>query len=525
MATTVINNGRLNVAAFQWSILALLFGLYYGPVVPELIKDWYEHSTFSYGFLVPFIAAYLFWQQWSQIKTTSVLPDIRASIPLFVAVAIGVAGYALGDSFSTRVSMILSLGSIVMLVFGIEMLKKLLFPLFYLSLMIPVPYVFIKDLTFYLRYSDATNAANVLQVLGLPVYRESYFLHIPNMSLEVADVCSGVSSVFALFALGVFYAHFLPLRFSLKILLVVCTFPFAVAANLFRIILTVILAYYFGPVVFQSYFHGFSGTFTFVLALMMTIGVGEILKRKFPVPSISVSMLDKPIIECNSGGGKIEKMVGWGAFAFGAVILSTALYSSFQFNAAPAIHLMTDLKAVDPGDDYKRAGTILEDAYQDSNAETSFSQVFVGNDGNTIDLFIGYRSSQTAGSRLRSPKLYLPERWNSAWLKPAELPVDERTSVRGNWMLARKGDSGQLVIYWYQIGSRTYAGEFEYRYEQFRRSLIERRSDGAVIRIASSLRNGESPEVAQARLGVFGVHLYRQLVRVLSSKMQGHIDG
>ena len=75
-------------------------------------------------------------------------------------------------------------------------------PLFYLALMIPVPYVLLKDITYHLRYTDAVHAANVLQLLGVPVYNESYFLPSSKYDAEVADVCSGVSSVFALFAIA-----------------------------------------------------------------------------------------------------------------------------------------------------------------------------------------------------------------------------------------------------------------------------------------------------------------------------------
>ena len=159
-----------------------------------------------------------------------------------------------------RLSMILALASTVYLLLGREYFKVLWFPLFYLLLMIPAPYVLIKDLTVHLRYLDAKHAATILQLLGVPVFVEAYFIHIPNMTLEVADVCSGVSSVFALFALGTVYAYFLPTRNSLKVLLVACTFPFAMIANLIRIVVIAVLAYNLGAIVFQSTFHWLTGT-------------------------------------------------------------------------------------------------------------------------------------------------------------------------------------------------------------------------------------------------------------------------
>ncbi len=70
-------------------------------------------------------------------------------------------------------------------------------------------------------------------------------------------------------------------------------------------------------------------------------------------------------------------------------------------------------------------------------------------------------------------------------------------------------------LYWYQIGSRTYGGEFEHRIEQIRRQFFERRSDGAIVRISTSLRNDEPIEAAQKRLQEFGIRLYPELLRVL----------
>jgi EpsI family protein len=511
MLSCVSSNGRFNVAALQWFSLGALFTIFYARVVSELVYDWYEHSTFSYAFLVPLIAGYLVWRRWDEINKIRRCPDLRGALLLLVGVGIGIGGAVLGDSFSTRVSLILSLGSIVLLIFGKEMLRKLLFPLFYLSLMIPIPYTLVKDLTFHLRYSDASHAASALQFLGLPVYQESYFLHLPNMSLEVADVCSGVSSVFALFALGVFYAHFLPVRFFLKVMLVICTFPFALIANLFRIILTVILAYNFGPAVFESYFHAFSGTFTFVLALAMLLGVGEILKKRFSVLETTAVGLNNPVVD---GAGRESSFLSWGSFVSGALILLSAVYFSVQLDTELA-HSAVDLKSIAPGNQYRSVRADLDDGYKDPDAETSLSEVFVAEDGAPINLFIGYRANQNAGIRLRSPKLYFPDKWNSAWFKPATLAVSPTSTVNGNWMLARKGDSAELIIYWYQIAGRAYAGEFEYRLEQLRRGLFEGRSDAAVVRITTPLHKGESLELAQARLQKFGIGLYGRLAEVL----------
>jgi EpsI family protein len=498
------------LATFQWISVGALFVLYYAPAIAELVNDWYAHSTFSYGFLIPFVAGYLVWQRWAELKSRAIVPNICASVPLLTALAVGFGARVIGDSFAERLSMILGLGSVIWLLFGREVLKALVFPLFFLSLMIPIPYVLVSALTYYLRFLDATSATMVLQLLDIPVYRETYFLHLPNMTLEVADVCSGVSSVFALFAVGTVYVYFLPLRSWLKSLLVACTFPFAVVANLVRIVVTAILAYKFGPVVFQSTFHAFSGTVTFLLALLMVVAVGERLRQK--CGKVCPAAPAAPAITTPEMTSK--RQLSWSSFSLVCTIFFAAFYAARQVEGGKAAQLRSDLAVLTVPRDYNETAS-EEDNYKDSSAESSLSRVFSRADGRIIEVFIGYRGEQRGGSRLRSPRLYFPDKWNFVWVKPAELPVSGTTTIHANWMLTRKGESTQLVLYWYQIGNGTYAGEFAYRLKQLRRSVVERLSDGAVIRIAIPLRNGDEMRVLQERLRAFGIHLYPQLVRVL----------
>ena len=499
-----------NLQRVQWISIGLLFALFYGPVIPGLVKDWQEHSTFSYGFLVPLIAIYLVWQRREKLKCLPITPSVWAIIPLLVALAVGLIGQAMGDSFSVRNSMILCLASVVWLILGKDFLKVLLFPLFYLALMIPVPYALIKDFTYYLRYSDATHAEQGLRLLGVPVYREAYFLHLPNMTLEVADVCSGVSSVFALFALGVVYAHALPVRTSLKCLLVACTFPFALVANLFRIILTGVLVYNFGPVVLQSSFHGFSGTVTFLLALSMLILLGENLRNE-RLPEL----VDKKGLRQFDDIGPAAP-VAWSRSLLGVAIFLGALYVSGVLREGYNVTLRSDLSTVlRSSEPFNVAPIAWADRYNDPNAELVLSRLYAGADKAPIEVFVGYRGSQNGGLRLSSPKLILPDKWNFAWIEPARVDVGNAMSIHANWMLTRRGNATRLVLYWYQLGDQTVAGEFDYRFKQVTRSIFERRSDGLVVRLATSIGENEPVKEAQERLKMFCKLLYPELLKLL----------
>jgi EpsI family protein len=497
-----------------WAGIILLFALFYGHVIPGLVGDWYENQTFSYGFLVPLIAAYLIWQDRDRLKSIAPNPSLWGAIPLSIGVLLGLMGQAIGDEFSMRLSMVLTLASSVYMFLGGEFFRALGFPLLYLLLMIPAPYVLIKDLTIHLRYLDASHAANILQLLGIPVFVEAYFIYIPNMTLEVADVCSGVSSVFALFALGAVYAHFLPIRRSLKVLLVICTFPFAMIANLIRIVVISVLAYKIGPIVFQSTFHWLTGTTIFVLALVMLISTGEVLRRNFPwVPEPKAEPNQDPGV---GGAYHCSHGLTWMPFFLFVVVVGVGLMGGSSLGNIRAVRLSGVLGSLANLGGYTFSESRSSDFYKDPLADAVLSVFASAGDDDKTEIFIGYRGEQTGGQRLRSPKLVFPDNWNSVWLKPAAIEIAGGPSIHGNWMLTRKGDAIRLVLYWYQFGNSAFGGEFEYRLHQLKRALLERRSDGAVVRLATPVPPGQSIDTAQERLRALGVSIYPKLVKLLT---------
>lgn len=500
-----------NLRLAKWLAIGFLFVLFYWHVVPQLVRDWYENETYSYGFLVPWIAVYLIWQRRNRLKFIAARPSLLALFPVSMAVVLALIGQAIGDVFSMRISMIFALASAIYLLLGREYFKALSFPLFYLMLMIPPPYVLIKDLKYHLRYLDAAHAGNLLHLLGIPVFVEAYFIHLPNMKLEVADVCSGVSSVFALLALGTLYAYVLPIRASSKVFLVACTFPFAMLANLIRIVVIAVLAYNFGAVVFQSTFHWLTGTTVFLLALAMLVLAGEFWRRKFSLPIDCDATKNQVAADVNSPD-KSPPSNGLVHFLC-MFVLAGSVILSHLINNGHKMHFDSDLRLVVNLDPDGLVPSSSEDYYQDLNVDTALAVVASGQDKSPVEVFVGYRGEQAGGSRLRSPKIHFPEHWNSVWLKPASIEVGGAVAIRGNWMLTRKGDSLRLVLYWYQVADDTFAGEFENRIRQLKRAILDRRTDGAVIRIATPVSNGDPIEKAQTRLGAVSVKLYPQLVK------------
>ena len=501
--------------------MVFLYLLIYAPLLPELVRDWYEHENYSYGFLIPFIFLYLLWQKREAFRNLPGNASPWGALSLLSAVAIGLIGNVIGDSFTMRLSMVLALGGLVHLFLGKHYFKTVIFPLAYLLLMVPPPYLIVKEVSYYLRFFDAVLATLALQGIGIPVYQDSYFLHLPNITLEVADVCSGISSVFVMFAIGTFYTYFLPIRPSSKVLVMIGAIFFSVLANLFRIILISVSVYYYGPAILRSFIHQFTGTFTFLFAFVMLIALGEFLRRRssWTVPKPTLRQNN----EANVDGLKVPGQSGSPprllapSFLCALTILAFTFYLGNSLESKQTVALQKDLQALPAqlGPYFFTANGNWPDPYQDLNAESAVSRIYGGPGKEQVELYIGYRSSQQVQKRLHSPKMHFPKGWNYVAVDPAQIEIPGIEPIKANWMVTQKGDTKRLVLYWYQARGQSFAGEISNRFAEVKSLILSGRTEGAVVWIATPVLDYENLKRAKERIEDFSGYVYPKLVEIL----------
>lgn len=121
-----------------------------------------------------------------------------------------------------------------------------------------------------------------------------------------------------------------------------------------------------------------------------------------------------------------------------------------------------------------------------------------------LGLFIAYFPTQRAGDTIHSPKNCLPGAgWAPIESSHIELAVPGHSSFPVNRYVIAKGESRQLVLYWYWAHDRGVASEYWAKYYLVADSISLNRSDGALVRIATPLMPGESVDGAQQRMMPF----------------------
>jgi exosortase len=270
-------DGALRWVPFAVALAAVL--AVYAPVLADMAVEWATFPSLSHGFAVPLISAYLVWRRRELI---GVEPLGSASVGLVVfVVALGIfeAGSLSGETFFSRLSFPLALLGIALFLAGPRVTGHVWPAIAYLLFMIPFPYLTFKAVTYQSRLFEAGVTATALRWLGVPILQQGVMLHLPRVTLEVADDCSGVRAVAALVAVGTAYAQIQPRATWTRVTLTLAAAPLGLVSNIFRLVLTALGVYYLGPITLTSVFHRFNGTVVFLTTVVLLAGLDRLLVR------------------------------------------------------------------------------------------------------------------------------------------------------------------------------------------------------------------------------------------------------
>jgi exosortase A len=253
------------------SIFLAAFGLLYWETIYTMVKIWYKDPNYSHGFLIPFLSGYFLWQRRDGLKTVGSGPSNAGLLILLSGIGIYLLGNLSGELFSMRFSILVVIAGVILFAYGTEFFKEITFPFFYLIFMLPLPYILYDSAAFPLKMIVSKFSVDFLNHIGVLVLREGNIIHLADITLEVADACSGIRSIVSLLALSTALAYLTQNGFIKRTVLVVLAVPIAIFVNAIRVIGTGILADRYGSQVAEGFFHEFAGLLIFGVAIAIMI--------------------------------------------------------------------------------------------------------------------------------------------------------------------------------------------------------------------------------------------------------------
>jgi len=255
-------------------LIATLAAVYWD-IAAEWVRDWIRDPNYAHGFLIPPICAYLLWKNRGQFEHAPGSPSMAGLVGILVAAALLIVGSAGAEVFTQRVSFVLFLSSLVLYLRGWRAFRITAFPFAFLFLAIPLPYIIYYGLTEPMQALAAKCAIFGLKLVGVPVAAQGNIIHLSGASLEVADACSGIRSLYAFLTLGALMAYTTSVPLWARILIFLFTIPLSVAGNAVRVFGTGVGVYLVGPQAAKGTIHEFFG----MIVIIVFLGVFLVFKK------------------------------------------------------------------------------------------------------------------------------------------------------------------------------------------------------------------------------------------------------
>jgi exosortase C (VPDSG-CTERM-specific) len=274
-----------------WAAACFVFLLLVAFCRPLLaLANYAAHSELhSYILLVPIVSAYLLYLRRDQLPKRNV-----ADVPVGTVLLVGglgvflltecldLAGPAPSDN---RAFVLLTLSFLCCLAaggfffLGRSWMRAAAFPFAFLIFMVPMPDAMADALETASKYASAEAANLFFHISGMPFLRAGLIFQLPNITIEVAQECSGIRSSWVLFITSILAAKLFLKTPWRRFALVVFVIPLAILRNGFRILVIGLLCVHMGPQMIHSLIHRRGGPLFFTLSLIPLLLVLWLLRK------------------------------------------------------------------------------------------------------------------------------------------------------------------------------------------------------------------------------------------------------
>ncbi len=261
------------------SSIALLL-VAYVPTINWMLDRWFaKESYYGHGFLIPLVSLFIVWQRKDILKKCKISAETTGLWIAAAGILIHIVCAALKVYFMSGFSFIFVLYGLILFFFGKEITRNLIFPIFFLFAMVPLPLVIIGNLVVRLKLAAIQCSVFILNHIGFSSIKDGSIIKMPGSFLVIGDPCSGLRSLISLLTLGALFAFTMKMSYIKKAFFLLMSIPIAIASNVLRITLLCVINDLYGEKVL-GYFHDPSGFLVFAFAFVALFTTGKALEEK-----------------------------------------------------------------------------------------------------------------------------------------------------------------------------------------------------------------------------------------------------
>jgi exosortase A len=253
------------------ALIQIWIGYCYWDTLVAMAKIWWRSDTYAHGLIVPPISIWLIWRDREQLTPLQPEPTFWFIPALIVVIFCWLLGELTSVNSLTQFSVIGICILATMSVLGLQVSKRLAFPLLFLFFAVPIGDFLLPRLMEWT--ADFTVIA--LRATGIPVYREGQNFVIPSGRWSVVEACSGIRYLIASLTIGVLYAYLTYTSLKRRLIFALLSLFVPILANWLRAYLIVLLGHISNNELAAGVDHLIYGWIFFgiVIAIMFVIGM------------------------------------------------------------------------------------------------------------------------------------------------------------------------------------------------------------------------------------------------------------
>ena len=406
----------------------------------------------------------------------------------------------------SQIAFVITLIGLVLSLTGVTAFRLFWVAAAMLFLMIPVPNFFLEGWSAKLQLVSSELGVAVMRVFGISVFLEGNVIDLGRMKLQVVEACDGLRYMFPLLALSIVGAYFFRVSWWKRLLIIIASVPTAVLVNSLRVALIGIFVEYGSLALAEGFLHEFQGAAFFFLSCALLLFEMWLLSRighskkpftdifGFQLPSHSSQPFDlqyrsipRPFIAATL-----------------CLALTAALALKPAASEATAARKTFAEFPLNIGEWRGNFGR-LDKLYENTLLATDYLlSDFRKPNGEGANLFIAYYQSQRAGQSAHSPKSCIPGGgWRIVEITETTIPdiAIGQSALKVNRAVVELGSHRELIYYWFQQRDRVISNEYLVKWYLMVDSLTRKRSDGALIRLATPVPPSGKIADAEKTLG------------------------
>ncbi len=495
---------RMHWQTWFWLLLglALMVFAFWGGI-EELIVRWDKQEEYSHGYILPFVSFYFIWQKKDAISRSEFCPSWWGVALILVALIVFIVGEISALFILTQYALIAVLLGLALAVMGWPAVKPVVIPILLLAFAIPLPYFLEASLSANLQLLSSKLGVYFIRWCQIPVYLEGNVIDLGVFKLQVVEACSGLRYLFPLLSLGFICAYLFEAAFWKRAILVLSTIPITILMNSFRIGMIGVLVNYWGIAMAEGFLHDFEGWIVFMacfgvlfieMALLSRIGADK-------KPLFEIFGLTQNVTNPDADDSK-QRPIPYPLIASVAALLVSVLIVSSIEKRTEIIPARSHFPEFPTriGEWYGQQ-TSIEDTVTSYLGLTDyvFADYKTNEKSPAVNLYAAYYESQRKGVSPHSPRVCIP---GGGW-QITEISRTQIDDLPINRIVIKKEEYTQLVYYWFQQRGRQFSNEYLMKWYLFKDALLLNRTDGAMVRLTTTVAPNEKITDAENRLNAF----------------------